>query len=63
MLVRRENEVSGCCNPAVQVCLVKSVLVWGPVHVVVNPEVVEDWIFLGTVSGTYIHMWNIIGVR
>ncbi|MEC9140179.1 MAG: hypothetical protein VX724_00265, partial [Chloroflexota bacterium] len=38
-------------------------LFWVPVHVMVNPEVVDDWIFPGTVSGTYTHMWNIIGVR
>ena len=38
-------------------------LFWVPVHVVANPEVVEDWIFPGTVSGTYTHMWNIIGTR
>lgn len=38
-------------------------LFWVPVHVVANPEVVDDWIFPGTVSGTYTHMWNIIGVR
>ena len=38
-------------------------LFWVPVHVVYNPEVVEDWVFPGTVSGTYTHMWNIIGTR
>ena len=38
-------------------------LFWVPVHVMVNPEVVDDWIFPGTVSGTYTHMWYIIGVR
>jgi len=38
-------------------------LFWIPVHVVADPEVVDDWIFPGTVSGTYTHMWNIIGTR
>jgi len=38
-------------------------LFWVPVHVVYNPEVVDDWVFPGTVSGTYTHMWNIIGTR
>ena len=38
-------------------------LFWVPVHAMVNPEVVEDWIFPGTVSGTWTHTWNIIGTR
>jgi hypothetical protein len=38
-------------------------LYWVPVHAVVNPDVVEDWIFPGTVSGTWTHFWNIIGTR
>ena len=38
-------------------------LFWVPVHAVVNPDVVDDWIFPGTVSGTWTHMWNIIGTR
>ncbi len=38
-------------------------LFWVPVHAVVNPDVVEDWIFPGTVSGTWTHFWNIIGTR
>ena len=38
-------------------------LFWVPVHVVANPKVVDDWVFPGTVSGTYTHMWNITGVR
>jgi hypothetical protein len=38
-------------------------LFWVPVHVVANPEVVDDWVFPGTVSGAYTHMWDIIGTR
>ena len=38
-------------------------LFWVPLHVVVNPDVVEDWVFPGTVSGSFTHMWNIRGTR
>ncbi|MDE2900835.1 MAG: ABC transporter substrate-binding protein, partial [Chloroflexota bacterium] len=38
-------------------------LFWVPVHAVVDPEVVDDWIFPGTVSGTWTHFWNIRGTR
>ena len=38
-------------------------LFWVPVHAVVNPDVVEDWVFPGTVSGTWTHFWNIRGTR
>jgi ABC-type transport system substrate-binding protein len=38
-------------------------LFWVPVHAVVDPEVVDDWIFPGTVSGTWTHFWNIRGAR
>ena len=38
-------------------------LFWVPVHATVDPEVVEDWVFPGTVSGTWTHFWNIRGTR
>jgi ABC-type transport system substrate-binding protein len=38
-------------------------LFWVPVHATVNPDVVEDWIFPGTVSGSWTHFWNIRGTR
>ena len=38
-------------------------LFWVPVHATVNPEVVDDWIFPGTVSGSWTHFWNIRGTR
>ena len=38
-------------------------LFWVPVHAVVNPDVVDDWVFPGTVSGTWTHFWNIRGTR
>ena len=38
-------------------------LFWVPVHVMVNPDVVDDWVFPGTVSGTFTHFWNIRGTR
>lgn len=38
-------------------------LFWVPVHATVNPDVVEDWVFPGTVSGTWTHFWNIRGTR
>ena len=38
-------------------------LFWVPVHATVDPEVVDDWVFPGTVSGTWTHFWNIRGTR
>ena len=38
-------------------------LFWVPVHATVDPAVVEDWVFPGTVSGTWTHFWNIRGTR
>ncbi len=38
-------------------------LFWVPLHVVVNPDVVDDWVFPGTVSGSFTHFWNIRGTR
>ena len=38
-------------------------LFWVPVHATVDPDVVEDWVFPGTVSGTWTHFWNIRGTR
>ena len=38
-------------------------LFWVPVHATVDPDVVDDWVFPGTVSGTWTHFWNIRGTR
>lgn len=38
-------------------------LFWLPAEAIVNPDVVEDWVFPSNVTGTWTHIYNIKGVR
>lgn len=38
-------------------------LFWLPVEAVIDPKVVSDWVFPGSITGNWTHLWNIKAAR